>query len=81
MAFGGKVNNGSGLMLAQQCTHQLCIADIAAPEQVTRVPFERREIGGIARIGQQVQIDDRRTGSLNPAQNEIRADKTGPTRD
>ena len=81
MALGGKMNDGAGLMLAQQRAHQLRVADIAAHQQVARVPFERGQIGGIARIGQQVEIHHRRTGGLNPTQNEIRADEPRPARD
>jgi hypothetical protein len=76
MAFRRKVNNGPGLMLAQQRTYKFRVAYVAAGEQITRIPLQRRQIGWVARIGQKVQVDDGRSRGPDPAQDKIRADKT-----
>ena len=52
-------------MLAQQRTHQLPVANIAAHKRVARIALERRKIRGIARVGQQVEIHHRPASAIS----------------
>ena len=77
VAFGGKMHNGARAMLGERCGNRLGIADIGAHQLVALVVVERREVCGVAGVGQQVEIDDRRADRLDPAQHEVRTDESG----
>ena len=81
MALGCKMHNRPRPMLREQRAHQFRIADVSAHKQIARIGLQRGQVGGIPGIGQQVKIHDRRARVLEPAQNEIRADKPGPACD
>src|SRR5258708_8178378 len=52
VGFSGEIEDTVALMLFQQITDQLCIADIAMNKNVTRIARQIDQVGGIARIGQ-----------------------------
>jgi len=58
-------------MLAQQGADKLCIANIATHQKVPPISFQLGQVFSIARVRQQIQINDRRSSSSNPAQDEI----------
>lgn len=67
MALGRKVNHRPRPMLAVKAGHQLGIADVSAHERVARVALQFRQICWVARVRQQVEIQDRIPGILQPA--------------
>ena len=77
VALGSKVHDGAGTMLVECSGNRLGVADIGAHKLVALVFFERGEICGVAGVGEQVKIDDRRADRLDPAQHKIRTDKSG----
>jgi hypothetical protein len=58
-------------MLPQQGTNKVSVADVAADKKIARISIERRQVGWISRISQQIQVNDFRARSPHPAQNEV----------
>jgi len=81
VAFGGEVDDGAGTMGAEKRGDELGVADVSADEAVARVQFERREVGGISGVGEQIEIDDDGGRGLDRGENEVGADEAGAAGD
>ena len=75
------MHDGAGTMGVEHFAHARAVEDVAMHEDVPRVVFQRNKIGGVARIGQLVQVDDCRAAIGNPAEHEIGADEAGAAGD
>ena len=56
--FGGKIDDGAGLMLGKQLGDKVEVADVALDEEVARVAAQRCEVLEVAGVGQRVEVDD-----------------------
>ena len=70
-----------GRCFSRSALDELGVADVAMDKLVSRIRLEGRQVGEVAGIGEQVEIDHGRSGGLEPAQHEIRADKAGSAGD
>ena len=57
--FGGKIDDGAGLMLGEQLGDEVEIADVALDEDVARIASQRGQVFEIAGVGQRIEVDDR----------------------
>ena len=57
MRLGGEIQHGIDLMLGEQSRNQFLVPDITLLKNIARIGGEVREVGGIARVGEQVEID------------------------
>ena len=71
MAFRGKVDEEARPVFAQPQGHQFRIADVAVHKPVTALSLKRRKIFRIACIREQIEIDHREGGVLDPLQHKI----------
>jgi hypothetical protein len=71
VAFRGEMYDRARLMLPQQGADKLFIADVPSNEQIARVFIQRRKVGRVSGICQQIKIDNPASNSLNPAQDEV----------
>src|SRR5579863_1330830 len=81
MALGGKMHDGARPVLLKQRRHQFAIGNIALHEKMPRISLQRIQVRRIARVGQEIEIHNGRTGALQPGQYEVRPNKTGPAGD
>ena len=77
VAFGGKVDDGSGLMLCQQAGQQSAVTNIALHKGVARIALQAGQSFRVARVGEFVEVDDRLLRTSQPVENEIGADEAG----
>ncbi|MNG13513.1 hypothetical protein D3C84_971980 [compost metagenome] len=75
MGLGGKVENGTGLVLFEQALDQGTVTDIALHEYMPGIARQAAEVIQVAGIGQLVQIDYGFIGMSEPVQYEIRPDE------
>jgi hypothetical protein len=84
VAFRSEMNDGTRAVLLEQRGDQRGVADVTVGEDVIGIVLKRSEIGGIARVGQLVQVDHfggrLRSGS-KPIQDKVRADESGTAGD
>ena len=71
VALGGEVDDGARLMIAQQRANQFGIADVATHQQVAWVRFDRCQVGWVAGVAQQIEIDNGAGLGGQPAQNKV----------
>ena len=57
MALGCKVQNSTRLVLGQQLVDQRAVTNIPLHKHMTRISFERIQVGQIAGISQLVEVD------------------------
>ncbi|CFW50799.1 Uncharacterised protein [Bordetella pertussis] len=81
MRFGGEIDDGAGPVFAQQPAHQRRVGDVAMHQQMARVIAQCGQVGRVAGVGQQVQVDHRLIAAGQPAQHEIRTDEAGAAGD
>ena len=79
--FGGKIDDGAGLVLGEQLGDEVEVADVALDEDVARVALERGEVLEVAGVGQRVEVDDGLVGMGQPVEDEIAADEAGAAGD
>ena len=80
VALGREVDHRVDLL--HQFPDEGRVADVAADEEVARVGREVREVRGVARVGQGVQVDDRAVGVARElVAHEVRADEAGAAGD
>ena len=80
MTFRRKIEDGIGLVVAQQPAYQFRIAHIAMHKNVGRIVMQCGKIFQIARVGQLVKIDDA-LPALASLQNIAGADEAGASGD
>jgi len=81
MALGREVDHGIYLFGGQQSGDQRPIADITAHETVTRVLFQTGEVGQVARVSQQIEIDDPLFALVEHQPYKIRPNESGASGD
>ena len=79
--FGGKIDDGAGLVLGKQFGDEVEVADVALDENVAGIATQAGEILEVAGVGQRVEVDDRLVGLRQPVEDEIAADETGTAGD
>ena len=80
MSFGGEINDRVGLR--RQLVDQLVVADVAANEAITRLPFDIGQVGEVAGVRELVQHRDLDLRARTPeVAHEIRADEARGARD
>jgi hypothetical protein len=57
--FGGKIDDGAGLVLGKQAADEVKVADVALDEGVARIALQAGEVLEVAGVGQRVEVDDR----------------------
>ena len=75
--FGGKIDNGAGLVLGEQFGDEVEVADVTLDEGVARVSLERGEVFEVAGVGQRIEVDDGLVGMGQPVEDEVAADEAG----
>ena len=80
MAFSGKMQNRTRLILFEQARHQFAVTNIAMHEMMTRIIGQRSKVVGVAGIGQFVEINNRLVAASQPVEHKIRAYETRTTR-
>ena len=81
MALGREIEHGPRPVHRQQRLDLRAIADVAADEQVPRIPFQRGEVAQVAGVGKLVEIDDRLFACRAPVEDEVGADEAGASGD
>ena len=81
MAFGGEVQDGTGLVLRQEAGNQRVVANIAFYKDVPRIAVQRCQRFQVARVGQLVEVDDGLVGLGQPVKDKVGANKAGGTGD
>ena len=84
MGLGGEVGDGVDLMFGKELRDEGGIADVAVRENVARVGREIGEVGGVAGVGEGVEVDElreRRAGFQEALADEVGADKAGTAGD
>ena len=81
MAFRGKVDDRAWPMARQQPRHEVAVANVALHENMPRVCRHVVKRFEIARIGQCVEVDDRRVLFGDPLPNKLAADEPGSAGD
>ena len=81
MAFGGEVQDGSGLVLRQQAGDQLGITNVALHKDMPRVAVQRCQRFKVAGIGQLVEVDDGLVGLGQPVEDEVGTNEAGSAGD
>ena len=77
--FGGKIDDGAGLVLGEQFGDEVEIADVTLDEEVARVTLQSGEVLEVAGVSQRVEVDDRFIRLRQPVEDEIATDKTSAT--
>ena len=80
MTFSREVNQRAWPVLSENSPYRIPVSNIRANKMVAGVALYRFKIAEVPRIGEIVQIDDRRFLCLQPMQDEIRSDKSCSTR-
>jgi hypothetical protein len=57
MRLRGEIQHGIDLMLVEQSRNQCLVPDIALLKNIARIVGEVREVGGVARVGEQIKVD------------------------
>jgi hypothetical protein len=71
VALSSEMNDGAGLVVFQQSTHQGAVTNVTVHKNVTLVMGHAGKIGQIAGIGEFVEIHDGRIFMAQPMQDEI----------
>ena len=79
--FGGKIDDGAGLVLGEQFGDEVEIADVALDEDVARIALQSGEVLEVAGVGQRIEVDDRFIRLRQPVEDEIAADEAGAAGD
>ena len=79
--FGGKIDDGAGLVLGEELGDEVEVADVALDEDMARVALQGGEVLEVAGVGQRVEIDDRLIGMGQPVEDEVAADEAGSAGD
>ena len=79
--FGGKIDDGAGLVLGEQFGDEVEVADVALDEDVARITLQGGEVLEVAGVGQRVEVDDRFIRLRQPVEDEIAADEAGAAGD
>ncbi len=77
MALGGEVDDGARFGIRQQVGDEIAITDVAADELVTRITFEFLEVLEIAGVSEQVEVNDKLIGLLQPIEHEVGTNEAG----
>src|SRR5574343_299223 len=75
MAFGGKVDDGAGLVLGQQARNQGAVADVALHEDMAGVALQAGQVVQVARVGKLVEVDNRLVAACEPVEHKIGANE------
>jgi hypothetical protein len=86
MRLGGEVQYRGRLVQLEEAGYERGVADIAMDEGVIGAMSNGSKVLGIARVGKLIQVDQRARlavgiGLGKPVEDEVRADKTGPSGD
>jgi len=81
MALGGEVDDGAGLMRAQQLRHLVTVTDVAWHQGVAGVVLQALQVLNIAGVGEFVQGDDGLIALSQPVKHEVGADEAGAAGD
>jgi hypothetical protein len=81
VALGSEVDNGLGLVFAQQLIKESAISNVAQHEMMPVWRIQTRKILKIAGVCQSVQIDSGIAALVDPAQYEIASDEAGSSSD
>ncbi len=79
MRLRGEIDHRVDGVLRQEPRHQHLVPDVALDENIARIPGDVRQIGGVARVGEQVEIDQpvqRRALLPQALPDEIASDET-----
>ncbi len=79
--FGGKIDDGAGLVLGKQFGDEVEIADLALDEDVARIASQCGEVFEIAGVSQRIEVDDRFIRLRQPVEDKIAADEAGAAGD
>ncbi len=79
--FGREIHDRIGLVFVEQFRDEHFVADIALHEDMIRIVAHRLERIEIARVREQVEIDDAIAAFAQKAEHEIAADKPGAAGD
>ena len=79
MAFGSKVQHGTGAVLGRQRVHKGTVAQVALHKGMLRVALQADQVLQITCVGQFVQIDDGIYGMSAPVEHEVCADEASAT--
>ena len=60
--LGGKVDHRVDRVLGEEAGHEGRVADVALRKDITRAAGEVGEVGGIAGVGQRIEVDEPREG-------------------
>jgi hypothetical protein len=72
------MHDGARPVRGQQAVDQGAVADVALDEDVAGIALERREVLGIARVGQRVEIDDGLVGLRSQSSTKLLPMKPAP---
>lgn len=75
--FGGKIDDGAGLVLGQELGDEVEITDVALDENMPGITVDRSEVLQVAGVGQRIEIDDFFVRLSQPVEDKIAADETG----
>ncbi len=79
VGFGGEVEDGSGLVGGECAAEEISVGDVPVDEGVVRAAGERSEVGGVAGVGEGVEVDEGAFGlgggRAEPAEDEVGADE------
>ena len=84
MGFSGEVDDGVDLMLGEQASDQGGITDVAVRKDVARITGEVGQVGGVAGVGEGVEVDEpgeRGAGFEQALPDEIGADEAAAAGD
>ena len=78
VALGREVDHAVDGVFREQRAHGVVVADVAPDEGIVGGVFDVAEVGEVARIGQQVEVDDSIVGVFRDEQpHDVRADESG----
>lgn len=73
MAFGGKVQHGTGAVLGQQGIHHHAVAQVALHEHMARIALQASEVLDVASVGELVEVEDRLIRLGKPVEHKVTA--------
>jgi hypothetical protein len=75
VAFGGEVHDRLRPLLGEERVDQRAVGDVALHEAVARIALEARQVGGIAGIGELVEVHHRACLGAHPVEDEVGSDE------
>ena len=81
VALGREMDDGARPMGREKAVEQRPVADVAADEHMALVAVERRQVLGVAGVGEGVEVEHRLVADRQPIEDEVRADEAGAAGD